>query len=104
MGISTGLFIPWQGEPVASLGRPNDSLSYFDWSFPLHEMDGTPNLYDTFLRLADGRDDEAWNEFVEIYQPLVFRLARGKGLFSERNVPVTVVPGDMPCEEIDALT
>ncbi|MBO6728827.1 MAG: universal stress protein [Maricaulis sp.] len=36
--------------------------------------------------------------------PLVSALARGKGLFSERNVPVTVVPGDMPCEEIDALT
>lgn len=36
--------------------------------------------------------------------PLVSALARGKGLFSERNVPVTVVPGDMPCAEIDALT
>ena len=36
--------------------------------------------------------------------PLVSALARGKGLFSERNVPVTVVPGDMACEEIDALT
>lgn len=36
--------------------------------------------------------------------PLVSALARGKGLFSERNVPVTVVPGDMPSEEIDALT
>ena len=36
--------------------------------------------------------------------PLVSALARGKGLFSERNVPVTVVPGDMPCGEIDALT
>jgi len=36
--------------------------------------------------------------------PLVSALARGKGLFSERNVPVTVVPGDMPCKEIDALT
>lgn len=36
--------------------------------------------------------------------PLVSALARGKGLFSGRAVPVTVVPGDMECEEIDALT
>ncbi len=36
--------------------------------------------------------------------PLVSALARGKGLFSRRAVPVTVVPGDMPSEEIDALT
>jgi len=36
--------------------------------------------------------------------PLVSALARGKGLFSGRAVPVTVVPGDMECSEIDALT
>ncbi len=36
--------------------------------------------------------------------PLVSALARGKGLFSKRAVPVTVVPGDMSNDEIDALT
>ncbi|WP_417486854.1 universal stress protein [Maricaulis sp.] len=35
--------------------------------------------------------------------PLVSALARGKGLFSGRAVPVTVVPGDMDSQEIDAL-
>ena len=35
--------------------------------------------------------------------PLVSALARGKGLFSSRAVPVTVVPGDMEADEIDAL-
>ena len=35
--------------------------------------------------------------------PLVTALARGKGLFSGRAVPVTVVPGDMDEAEIDAL-
>ncbi len=35
--------------------------------------------------------------------PLVSALARGKGLFSSRAVPVTVVPGDMETDEIDAL-
>ena len=36
--------------------------------------------------------------------PLVSALARGKGLFADRAVPVTVVPGDMDTTEIDALT
>jgi RNA polymerase sigma factor (sigma-70 family) len=31
-------------------------------------------------RLADVEDVEAWDQFVEIYVPLVYRLARGKGL------------------------
>jgi RNA polymerase sigma-70 factor (ECF subfamily) len=32
------------------------------------------------LRLRDPRDQAAWAEFVEIYEPLVYRLARNKGL------------------------
>lgn len=36
--------------------------------------------------------------------PLVMALARGKGLFTGRSVPVTVVPGDMENSEIDALS
>ena len=35
--------------------------------------------------------------------PLVTALARGRGLFDGRAVPVTVVPGDMDPAEIDAL-
>lgn len=31
------------------------------------------------LRLPDAGDVEAWDEFVEIYQPLVYRLARKRG-------------------------
>lgn len=30
-------------------------------------------------RLPDAQDAEAWDQFVSIYQPLVFRLARTKG-------------------------
>ncbi|MFK7818141.1 MAG: RNA polymerase sigma factor [Planctomycetaceae bacterium] len=30
------------------------------------------------LRLPNGTDAEAWNEFVEIYGPLIYRLARSK--------------------------
>lgn len=31
------------------------------------------------LRLPDQRDVEAWDRFVSIYEPLVYRLARAKG-------------------------
>lgn len=31
------------------------------------------------LRLSDAQDVEAWDEFVEIYSPLLFRLAKRKG-------------------------
>lgn len=31
------------------------------------------------LRLPNGQDAAAWDEFVSIYQPLVYRLARSKG-------------------------
>jgi len=31
------------------------------------------------LRLRDRRDHPAWNEFVAIYEPLIYRLARRKG-------------------------
>src|SRR5215470_12624867 len=32
------------------------------------------------LRLRDPDDAAAWAEFVEVYEPLVYRLARAKGL------------------------
>jgi RNA polymerase sigma-70 factor (ECF subfamily) len=32
------------------------------------------------LRLPNATDVEAWEEFVEIYEPLLFRLARGRGM------------------------
>lgn len=31
-------------------------------------------------RLPDADDADAWNEFIDIYAPLLFRLARGRGL------------------------
>ncbi len=32
------------------------------------------------LRLRDVDDKQAWNEFFEIYQPLIYRLARARGV------------------------
>jgi RNA polymerase sigma factor (sigma-70 family) len=32
------------------------------------------------VRLRDSQDERAWGEFVEIYHPLVYRLARQRGL------------------------
>ena len=39
--------------------------------------DTRPSL---LLRLRDARDQQAWGEFLEIYQPLIFRLLRRFGL------------------------
>ncbi|MEM9645073.1 MAG: sigma-70 family RNA polymerase sigma factor, partial [Planctomycetota bacterium] len=32
------------------------------------------------VRLRDAGDQQAWDEFVDIYQPLIYRLARSRGL------------------------
>lgn len=55
LGISSGTYTPYQGDPISSIGLPNDFISYFSWTFDLPELDGTPMLYDTFLKLGDGR-------------------------------------------------
>lgn len=44
-------------------------------------MDDAPTTRPSLLvRLHDPRDESAWHEFTEIYGPLVFRLARRRGL------------------------
>jgi RNA polymerase sigma factor (sigma-70 family) len=41
----------------------------------------TPNTRASLIaRLSDSQDAEAWQEFVEIYLPLLYRLARCKGV------------------------
>jgi RNA polymerase sigma-70 factor (ECF subfamily) len=41
----------------------------------------TPNTRASLIaRLSDAEDAEAWQEFVEIYLPLLYRLARRKGV------------------------
>src|SRR6186997_1182644 len=41
----------------------------------------TPNTRASLIaRLSDPDDIEAWQEFVEIYLPLLYRLARRKGM------------------------
>ena len=32
------------------------------------------------IRLNESSHDDAWPEFVEIYEPLIYRLAKAKGL------------------------
>lgn len=44
-------------------------------------MSTTPNTRASLIaRLSDSQDAEAWQEFVEIYLPLLYRLARCKGV------------------------
>lgn len=44
-------------------------------------MDGPPTTRASLIaRLSEADDVEAWNEFVHVYLPLLYRLARSKGL------------------------
>ena len=43
-------------------------------------MSDSPETRPSLLvRLRDPPDEQAWGEFVEIYEPLVYRLARRRG-------------------------
>jgi RNA polymerase sigma-70 factor (ECF subfamily) len=43
-------------------------------------MDEIPNTRPSLLvRIRDPQDERAWREFLDIYEPLVYRLARRKG-------------------------
>ena len=43
-------------------------------------MEDVPKTrHSLLLRIRDGQDARAWSEFVAIYEPLVYRLARKKG-------------------------
>ena len=44
----------------------------------MHEVPET--RLSLLLRIRNAQDDPAWREFVEIYEPLVYRLARRNGL------------------------
>ncbi len=44
-------------------------------------MDDAPvTRHSLLVKLRDPADEPAWREFVELYRPLIFRLARGQGL------------------------
>jgi RNA polymerase sigma factor (sigma-70 family) len=44
-------------------------------------MDNAPDTRASLiLRLRDGRDEESWAEFVQIYSPLIYKIARRRGL------------------------
>ncbi len=43
-------------------------------------MDETPKTRPSLLvRIRDPQDERAWREFLDIYEPLIYRLARRKG-------------------------
>jgi len=43
-------------------------------------MEGPETRQSLLLRLKDATQQDAWQEFVDIYEPLVYRLARKRGL------------------------
>ena len=53
-------------------------------------MNDIPETRQTLiLRLRHSDDAEAWSEFIEIYEPLILRLARNKGLQSADAMDLT---------------
>ncbi len=42
--------------------------------------DSPATRHSLIVKLRDPADSAAWSEFVELYEPLVYRLARRKGL------------------------
>jgi RNA polymerase sigma-70 factor (ECF subfamily) len=46
----------------------------------MHELPAT--RHSLLIRLHDPQDEQAWREFLEIYEPLVHRLARRRGFQS----------------------
>lgn len=96
LGLSSTTFTPWQGDPISTLGLPNEYSNYFTYSFELHEQDGTPSLYDSMLKLADGR---GLLDFENSSLGLTYALANPTIYFdgpqatrANRGYPVGVVP------------
>ena len=53
-------------------------------------MNQTPETRDSLLvRISDAKDQEAWRLFTSIYRPVVYRLARQKGLQDADAMDVT---------------
>jgi len=99
LGISSATFLSWQPPNEASIGLPNDYVNFFDYSFTLHEQDGTPHVYDSFIRTADGQPLTA---FENPSLMLADELNREGVSFSGEQsrsvnggVPVLVAPGNV---------
>lgn len=64
LGVSSATYVEWQDETTqsnseakpakGSVGLPNEFINYFSFSFGKLPLDGTPTLYDTFIRTVDG--------------------------------------------------
>ncbi|MEM6747003.1 MAG: hypothetical protein AAF608_06255 [Pseudomonadota bacterium] len=99
LGISSGSFIPWQGERIAQIGYPNEFLDYFEWTFELPELDGTPLIYDTMLRLGDGRRvTDFSNPSTDLARALdnpTIHFAGKAAIAANDGFPVGVTPGNI---------
>lgn len=101
LGISSAGFIPFRGEPIGSIGFPNEYINYFSYSFPvdMKQMDGTPMLYDRFIRLADGRslmdfENPSLSLAMAMANPTV-HFAGQNAIKANNGYPVGVVPTNL---------
>lgn len=99
LGIATAAFIPTDGPPLATIGFPNPYTDFFDFPFSLHEQDGTPFVYDTFLHLADGQPISGFPQrSVRLARALTNPTIhfRGKAASTaNQGLPVGVEPGSV---------
>ena len=93
LGISSGSFIPWQGEKIGQIGLPNEYVNYFQLSFALPELDGTPLVYDRFIKSANHSPITA---FTNPSKDLALALST-EGIYFDgnRSGKVLVTPGNI---------
>jgi len=65
--------------------------------------DSTKTRYSLIGRLHDPQNLDAWNEFASIYQPLIFRICRQKGLQYADATDVTQEVMSKVAEAIDSF-
>lgn len=63
-------------KPFVLFGNDKNQL----WHRPMSLTDPPKTRVSLILRLQNRDDGVAWSEFLEIYQPVIFRTARRKGL------------------------
>ncbi|MEM6929441.1 MAG: hypothetical protein AAF602_21050 [Myxococcota bacterium] len=75
LGLTTLAYVPWDGGTEAALGLPNEGIDFFDWTFPVPELDGTATVYDRLVHDASGQPiTELPNESAELYRALTGAL------------------------------
>ncbi len=90
IGVSSATFVPWDGNGEASIGLPNPFVDFFTYTFAIPTLDGTPTVYDSKIRLGDGKSILSFeNESAELTAAL-----NDKTLFFDGNAAIRANDGN----------